>query len=231
MGNKIKGGLADKMSLEDIARKHSAFIGTIKKEYELGVKVEMEHTNDKDKAKEIAMDHLVELPDYYSRLEKMEDEGESKLKEPKEITDAGSSGSFEAGMSMPIMKRDIQNFKLKSSDINEMDGIADMAYDAPIGTKKKNPLAIDKKTKSASITAASTDGMVAMKKGWPKFGGPDAKYVEIDKKCKTFPYCNQGDDNNIHLKEAIEQAAKKYGITTKQVKEILLKESKQLTKR
>lgn len=37
-----------------------------------GVKVEMEHTNDPDLALEITMDHLVEIPDYYDRLEAME---------------------------------------------------------------------------------------------------------------------------------------------------------------
>lgn len=46
------------------------------KELEMGIKVELEHTDDKDKAKEIALDHLAELPDYYTRLKKMEKEGE-----------------------------------------------------------------------------------------------------------------------------------------------------------
>ena len=37
-----------------------------------GVKMEMEHTDSHTIALEIAKDHLSELPDYYSRLEKME---------------------------------------------------------------------------------------------------------------------------------------------------------------
>jgi hypothetical protein len=37
-----------------------------------GVKVEMEHTDDPRIALEIAKDHLMELPDYYTRLERME---------------------------------------------------------------------------------------------------------------------------------------------------------------
>lgn len=39
----------------------------------MGTKVEMEHTNDPAKAREIARDHLTEIPDYYTRLKKMED--------------------------------------------------------------------------------------------------------------------------------------------------------------
>ena len=40
----------------------------------------MEHTNDKEKATEIAMDHLSEFPDYYDRLIGMEKKAESKWK-------------------------------------------------------------------------------------------------------------------------------------------------------
>lgn len=41
-----------------------------------GQKVEMEHTDDPKKAREIAADHLEEFPDYYTRLAKMEREAE-----------------------------------------------------------------------------------------------------------------------------------------------------------
>lgn len=237
MGNKvndfIKGGKSKGMSLEDIARKHSVFIGTIEKELKIGTGVEMEHTNDEKKAREIALDHLVELPDYYSRLGKMEKEGESDM---KEMTDAGSSGSFEPSMSMPITKRDIHNFKLKSkpqevAEVTDSGVSAGAMYDAPIGTGKKDPLALDERPKSASITAASNDNMVATKKGFPKFGGPDAKFVEIKDKCKTYPYCNQMSGmSNLKLYEAIESAAKKYGVTPKQVQEMIINEAKQISK-
>lgn len=42
------------------------------KQLAMGVKVEHEHTNDSYLAKIIAKAHLSELPDYYTRLEKME---------------------------------------------------------------------------------------------------------------------------------------------------------------
>lgn len=44
----------------------------------IGTKVEFEHTGDKDKAKEIAKDHLAESPDYYRELSEMEEELEEK---------------------------------------------------------------------------------------------------------------------------------------------------------
>lgn len=45
-----------------------------KKELALGIRVEYEHCNSKVISKLIAKDHLVEVPDYYSRLIKMEKE-------------------------------------------------------------------------------------------------------------------------------------------------------------
>lgn len=42
------------------------------KQVEMGIKVEMEHTNSKLIATRIVKDHLVEIPDYYTRLIKME---------------------------------------------------------------------------------------------------------------------------------------------------------------
>jgi Protein of unknown function (DUF5661) len=38
----------------------------------MGVEVEVEHTNNKLIAEKIAKDHLAEIPDYYTRLKKME---------------------------------------------------------------------------------------------------------------------------------------------------------------
>lgn len=42
----------------------------------MGIEVEKEHTDDPEIAKMIALDHLAEIPDYYTRLKKMEDEAE-----------------------------------------------------------------------------------------------------------------------------------------------------------
>jgi len=49
-------------------------------ELEMGIEVEMEHTNNKELAKRIALDHLKEIKDYYTRLKKME---EDAIKEDK----------------------------------------------------------------------------------------------------------------------------------------------------
>jgi len=43
-----------------------------KKQLEMGIKAELEHTKSRRIAKEIAKDHLVEFPKYYTELRKME---------------------------------------------------------------------------------------------------------------------------------------------------------------
>ena len=56
-----------------IAKKHGVTVSQIKKQLQKGIKVEFEHTTNEAKAKEIALDHLLEFPDYYDRLEKAEE--------------------------------------------------------------------------------------------------------------------------------------------------------------
>lgn len=59
-----------------------------KKELKDGIEVEYEHTTNPLISKKIAMDHLVEIPDYYTRLAKMEDEAEEYWKN-KRMTQTG----------------------------------------------------------------------------------------------------------------------------------------------
>ena len=65
-------GIAKGKTLQDLAKKHNKDIKTLQHQLNKGIKVEMEHTKDKDLAKKIAMDHLYEVPDYYDKLKKAE---------------------------------------------------------------------------------------------------------------------------------------------------------------
>ena len=61
------------LSLKDLAKKHDRSLADMGSQLAKGIKVEKEHTSDMLVAKEIALDHLSELPDYYDRLQKMEE--------------------------------------------------------------------------------------------------------------------------------------------------------------
>lgn len=64
----LEGGLSDNKKPSDYNQK----------QLEMGQEVEMEHTNDKEIATEIAMDHLEEFPNYYDELRKMENKLENQ---------------------------------------------------------------------------------------------------------------------------------------------------------
>lgn len=66
-------------------------------ELAMGIEVEKEHTDNPSIAKEIAKDHLAELPDYYTRLKKMEEEGKKELKS-KEVEEALNPRGLERPM-------------------------------------------------------------------------------------------------------------------------------------
>jgi len=81
----LEGGESDKKTLLDIAIKHAfgdkvlttnkvidSLLRELKYQLNKGIEVEMEHTNDPERAKEIAMDHLMEDSKYYVKLQKME---------------------------------------------------------------------------------------------------------------------------------------------------------------
>ena len=74
--DRVLSGKSKNMSINDIANKHNVSVKKIEQQLEKGVKIEMEHTKDKKIALKIAKDHLVEFPDYYTRLIKMEKDAE-----------------------------------------------------------------------------------------------------------------------------------------------------------
>lgn len=65
-------------SPEYIAKKHGVSVKKILDQVKAGIKIEHEHTKDTKTAREIALDHLLEFPDYYDRLDSMEKTAKSE---------------------------------------------------------------------------------------------------------------------------------------------------------
>jgi hypothetical protein len=78
--DKIAGGLAKGLTLNDIAEKHGVSVDIMVAEFKKGIAVEMEHTTDRQVAKEIALDHLFEDPKYYTKLSSVEKQTEAYTK-------------------------------------------------------------------------------------------------------------------------------------------------------
>jgi hypothetical protein len=95
---KIPGGLAKGMTLADIAKHHKLPLKSLQSKLEQGIKTEMEHTTDKSIAREIAMDHIYEDPNYYSKLKKIETEGTCGYTMDAETgKELGTPGGLEEG--------------------------------------------------------------------------------------------------------------------------------------
>jgi len=77
-------------SVEQIAKKHRLDVSFVRNQLEMGIPIEHEHTKDKVLATDIALQHLDEIPDYYTRLKTMEADAKKhhkKFKDVKEATD------------------------------------------------------------------------------------------------------------------------------------------------
>lgn len=85
--DEIPGGLADGMTLKDLAKHHDTTIDELIDKVSDGINVEMEHTSSIPIALEIALDHIYEDLDYYNKLEKIE---------AKEATTSASAGVYDA---------------------------------------------------------------------------------------------------------------------------------------
>jgi hypothetical protein len=110
------------------------------------------------------------------------------------------------------------------------------AYEAPLFTKMETKEA----TTTSSVGSYDAPGFqdVKMKgnttkgKGgsWKKTQIPGGKFVEVKKKCKRFPYCNQGDINalrifeNETLQKVINQVSKKLNLHEDFIVEIIYNE-------
>ena len=82
-------------TVEQIAKKHRMEVSFIQKQLDMGEPIEHEHTKDHKLAMDIALQHLDEIPDYYTRFKKMEASAKKehkKFKDVKEETKSGDKG-------------------------------------------------------------------------------------------------------------------------------------------
>jgi len=111
MGKKFKSH----KTVEQIAKKHRLDVSFIEKQLKIGEPIEHEHTQDHNLARDIALQHLDEIPDYYTRLKKME---ASAKKDHKKFKDVKEDVSIEDmfGNTFAEVIDLIQAEKLKESD-------------------------------------------------------------------------------------------------------------------
>ena len=90
-------------TVEEIAKKHRLDVSFVKNQLEMGIPIEHEHTKDKTLATDIALQHLNEIPDYYTRLKKMESSAKKEHKKFKDVKEESTSdGSLSYQWDTPI---------------------------------------------------------------------------------------------------------------------------------
>jgi hypothetical protein len=84
----MKEQLKPYKTVEQIAKKHRMDVSDIQKQLDMGAPIEHEHTRNQKLAVEIALQHLDEIPDYYTRLKKMEASAKKEHKKFKDVVEA-----------------------------------------------------------------------------------------------------------------------------------------------
>ena len=150
---------------------------------------------------------LNDSEELYDFLNSFKRSDDTKKEESKEATGSGGSGGYEA----PLFS-DIKKVETKEATGSSSSG----SYESP------------------SFLAKSMS-----KKNWrgrSKTQLPGGKFVQVKKKCKKFPYCNQGDIKALNifendtLKGVIQKVSERYDLHEDHIKDIILNEMSKLTK-
>lgn len=104
------------MSIVQLTKKHGVSKGHIQDQLSKGIKVEMEHTSKYDVAKEIALNHLAEDPDYYTKLAKVDlEEASGYIPSEKEKNDPRFKTALTVDVKPDTIQKNAKAFGFKVS--------------------------------------------------------------------------------------------------------------------
>jgi hypothetical protein len=166
-----------------------------------------------------------------------------KKEESKEATGASSAGGY-SGPAFSMWSNDdkakseYKRPKVKEVSEEEYCDACDRVKSKCVCSKK---VEATEATGSASVGAYDANSFQdknmkgnttkGQGRSWKKAQIPGGQFVSVKKECKTFPYCNQGDIKVLNISskpkknamyEAIENVSKKTGLTTEEIKNILI---------
>jgi len=138
--------------------------------------------------------------------------------------------STETSIQINDFKKEVSN---EEDETTEATGASSAGpYSAPLFSgEEPDKVEAKEATSSSSSGAYVTNAWVAPnKKNWrgaAKTQIPGGQFVQIKKKCSTFPYCNQGDIKSLKLyenemvKQTISNLSKKYNVSENVIKSII----------
>ena len=197
LGSKLKGSM--KHQHQEIADMHGVPVEEIEAELAKGIKVEMEHTNEESYAHEIAMDHLIEDPKYYTNLSKIEEKQDACYRKVKARYDVWPS-AYASGALVKCRKVGAKNWGNSKNEEIELDEVysekqrkymcamAKEGADRPEGLSQaeakemcEGPILDEKKRKLTHKPSSETSlhdwfgrkGAKGGKQGWVDCNSPD----------------------------------------------------------
>ena len=164
-------------TVEQIAKKHRLDVAFIQKQLDIGEPIEHEHTKDHTLAVDIALQHLDEIPDYYTRLKKMEADAKKhhkKFKDVKEESDSALS-DVDTPVHFPAVHGvHVDREKRYCKRCNKVELRSECKYGPKYWDLFSLPEKLKEETKSGDEglhdwfnKSKSSDG----KKGWVQLGG------------------------------------------------------------
>jgi hypothetical protein len=166
-----------------------------------------------------------------------------KKEEAKEATGASSAGSYTGPAFSMFAKDDVARSEYKKPNVKvvreeEYCDSCDRVKSECVCPKK---IEATEATGSGSVGAYDANSFqdIGMKgnttkgqgRSWKKTQIPGGGFVNIDKKCKTFPYCSQGNSKDKPVKvsstsspmsEAIRNVSLRTGLSENEIKNIIL---------
>ena len=166
-----------------------------------------------------------------------------KKEESKEATGASSAGGYSGPAFSMWSNDDKAKSEYKRPKVKE---VSEEEY-CDACDRVKSKCVCSKKIEATEATGSSSVGAYdansfqdknmkgnttkGQGRSWKKAQIPGGQFVSVKKECKTFPYCNQGDIKALNISskpkknamyEAIENVSKKTGLTTEEIKNILI---------
>jgi len=163
-------------TVEQIARKHRMDVSDIQRQLDMGIPIEHEHSRNKILATDIALQHLDEIPDYYTRLKKMEASAKKEHKKFKDVKEDAVTDLQRGITELPdasydsidnLMRRIMKKRKMSAKQLHN--DFADKHNQTPDTWAKKNMK--EEKGLWDNIHARREKGLPRKKprqKGYPK---------------------------------------------------------------
>ena len=132
-----------------------------KEQLRIGTNVEFEHTKDKDKAKEIAKDHLTESADYYRKLKVMEDSIKKSLGRANSLVKAMKEDSLseeDMDLKKKYKSKDQQKYMHAAAERGDVPKDVVEEFDEKTKDYKKLPEKVKKALKASAIVGLSRRG-------------------------------------------------------------------------